>query len=163
MKLKDIAAQLTNAVQTVPNLVRILKEGFEQATAGSTVTVTQAVSSGTKIASIKVDDDTTDIYAPGSAHAYSTTEHIVGAWIDNTPVYERTYELTGAVNISGSWSSAVFDVDATQLLSCVCTRSNGALYCDASIDNGKLKIRSGITTSLSSGDKITLTYLKAAS
>ena len=31
---------------------------------GSDVTVTQVVSTGTKIASIKVDDDTTDLYAP---------------------------------------------------------------------------------------------------
>lgn len=163
MKLKDIATQLTSAVQTVPNLVKILKEGFEQATAGSTVTVTQVVSSGTKIASIKVDNDTTNLYAPSSTHAYSTTEHVVGAWIDNSPVYERTFELTETVNITSSWSSAVLDIDASQLLSCVCTRSNGALYCDASIDTGKLKIRGGINTSLGSGDKITLTYLKAAS
>ena len=66
MTLKDIAKQLTTAVQTVPNLVQILRDGLEQATAGSTVEVTQVVSSGTKIASVTVDDETTDLYAPAN-------------------------------------------------------------------------------------------------
>ena len=66
MTLKDIAKQLTTAVQTVPNLVQILRDGLEQATSGSTVEVTQVVSSGTKIASVTVDDETTDLYAPAN-------------------------------------------------------------------------------------------------
>lgn len=69
MTLKDIAKQLTTAVQTVPNLVQILRDGFEQATAGSTVEVTQVVSTGTKIASVKVDDNTTDLYTPSASSA----------------------------------------------------------------------------------------------
>ena len=64
MTLKDIAKQLTTAVQTLPNIVKILSEGLEQATAGSTVEVTQVVSSGTKIASITVDEESTDLYVP---------------------------------------------------------------------------------------------------
>ena len=90
MTLKDIAKQLTTAVQTVPNLVQILRDGLEQATAGSTVEVTQVVSSGTKIASVKVDNATTDLYAPSAAHDYSATEHVVGKWTDGTPIYEIT-------------------------------------------------------------------------
>lgn len=35
MTFKDIAKQLSTAVQTVPNLVQILREGFEQVAAGS--------------------------------------------------------------------------------------------------------------------------------
>ena len=64
MTLKDIAEKLSTAVQTLPNIVKILSEGLEQATAGSTVEVTQVVSSGTKIASITVDEESTDLYAP---------------------------------------------------------------------------------------------------
>lgn len=59
---------------------------------GSSVEVTQTVSSGTKIATIKVDDDSTDLYAP--MHEYSTTEHVVGKWIDGSDLYERTFTFS---------------------------------------------------------------------
>lgn len=62
---------------------------------GSTVEVTQVLTSGTKIATIKVDGDDTDLYAPaGSAsHTYSTTEQVVGKWIDNSDLYEKSYQV----------------------------------------------------------------------
>ena len=74
MTLKDIAKQLTTAVQTVPNLVQILRDGLEEATAGSTVEVTQVVSSGTKIASVTVDDESTDLYAPDASVVSAETK-----------------------------------------------------------------------------------------
>ena len=56
------------------------------------VDVTQVVSTGTKIATITVDNVPTDIYAPSASQDYSTTEHIVGKWIDGTTnVYEKTF------------------------------------------------------------------------
>lgn len=62
---------------------------------GSTVEVTQVVSTGTKIATITVNDTPTDLYAPTptpASHNYSTTEQVVGKWIDGTTdVYEKTY------------------------------------------------------------------------
>lgn len=64
MTLKDIAKQLTTAVQTVPNLVQILRDGFEQAEGGSS-----------------------------DAHNYSTTEHVVGKWIDDADLYEKTVSI----------------------------------------------------------------------
>ena len=91
MTLKDIAKQLTTAVQTVPNLVQILRDGLEQAEAGSDVEVTQVVSSGTRIASVKVGEETTDLYAPSALHDYSTSEHIVGKWIDGKDIFEKTF------------------------------------------------------------------------
>ena len=109
MTLKDIAKQLTTAVQTVPNLVQILRDGLEQATAGSTVEVTQVVSSGTKIASVKVDNATTDLYA---AHNYSGTEHVVGKWLDNSDIYERTLTLENV-----SLKSAGTDITITDYIS----------------------------------------------
>ena len=97
MTYKDIAKQLDTAVQTVPNLVKILKDGFEQAEAGSDVEVTQVVSSGTKIASISVGDENTDLYAPASTQLdYSTTEQNTGIkWIDNKDVYVKTIVAAG--------------------------------------------------------------------
>lgn len=97
MTLKDIAKQLTTAVQTVPNLVQILRDGLEQASAGSSVEVTQVVSSGTKIASVKVDDETTDLYAPEADTNinYSTDEQIIGKWIDGTTdVYMKYFNIS---------------------------------------------------------------------
>lgn len=67
------------------------------------VDVTQVVSTGTKIATITVDNVPTDIYAPagGASQDYSTTEHVVGKWIDGTTdVYERTYVEPNVVNIA---------------------------------------------------------------
>ena len=30
----------------------------------------------------------------GSGHTYSTTEQVVGTWIDGKPIYEKTYSIT---------------------------------------------------------------------
>lgn len=35
----------------------------------------------------------------GVLHKYSTTEHIVGEWIDGKPIYERTFELTSPLSV----------------------------------------------------------------
>ena len=101
MTLKDIAKQLTTAVQTVPNLVQILRDGLEQATAGSSVEVTQVVSSGTKIASVKVDNETTDLYAPDAVGGidYGETEQDTGLkWIDGSAIYQKTIDFGALPN-----------------------------------------------------------------
>lgn len=68
-------------------------------TAPTDVDVTQVVSTGTKIATITVDNVPTDIYAPdASVHIYSTTEQVVGKWIDGTTdVYEKTFTAQSAL------------------------------------------------------------------
>ena len=68
MTFKDIAKQLTTAVQTVPNLVQILRDGFEQVEAGSESTID-----------------------------YSTTERLIGKWIDGSDLYEKTIDI-GAID-----------------------------------------------------------------
>ena len=41
-------------------------------------------------------------------HAYSTTEQIVGYWIDGSPIYETVVEFQSAVSISANaWNSSV--------------------------------------------------------
>lgn len=66
---------------------------IEESGGGSTVEVTQVLESGTKIATVTVDEVPTDLYAPTPASEdYSTTERVVGKWIDGTTdVYERTF------------------------------------------------------------------------
>ena len=48
---------------------------------------------------VKLNDTWHTVSTTGSTHIYSTTEHVVGTWIDGTPVYEKTIELN---NISGN-------------------------------------------------------------
>lgn len=41
-------------------------------------------------------------------HAYSTTEQLIGFWIDGSPIYERVIELSSDVSISANtWSSGI--------------------------------------------------------
>lgn len=79
---------------------------------GSTVEVTQVLESGTKIATITVDDTPTDLYAPSQLHEYSTTEKVVGKWSDGSDLYEVQINATtpSAADTSStiySFSSAV--------------------------------------------------------
>lgn len=96
MTLKDIAQKLTTSIQTIPELVRILAEGLENAEAGSQIEVTAIQESGTKIATITIDEEATDIYAPTSEVIYSTAERKIGKWIDNSDLYEKTIDI-GAI------------------------------------------------------------------
>jgi len=42
----------------------------------------------------------------GSTHTYSTTEQVVGTWIDGKPVYERVYELPSTLSLaSNTWTN----------------------------------------------------------
>jgi hypothetical protein len=38
----------------------------------------------------------------GNGHTYSTTEQVVGTWIDGSPVYEKTFNFTAVLN-AGNW------------------------------------------------------------
>lgn len=73
---------------------------------GSTVTVTPITTTGTNIANIAVDGTTYNLFAPTSggsyAHHYSTTEQVVGTWIDGKPIYEKTYEFATPLTINST-------------------------------------------------------------
>ena len=65
-------------------------------TTGSVVEWTQTQTTGTKIAEIDIDGTTTDVYAPsggGGSVNYSTTEQVVGTWIDGKPLYQITVNM----------------------------------------------------------------------
>ena len=96
MTFKEIAKLLETNIQTIPNLIAILKKGFEEAVSGSTVEVTQVVSSGTKIATIEIDGEETDLYTPeiGTIN-YSEAEQNTGIkWIDGKDIYFKTISGT---------------------------------------------------------------------
>ena len=73
---------------------------------GSDVTVTPITTTGTNIANIAVNGTTYNLFAPtsggGGSHNYSTTEQVIGTWIDGKPVYEITYEFTTALTINST-------------------------------------------------------------
>jgi hypothetical protein len=76
---------------------------------GSDVTVTPIATTGTNIANIAVNGTTYNLFAPSSGggggssgHNYSTTEQVVGTWIDGKPIYEKTYEFATALTINST-------------------------------------------------------------
>lgn len=83
-------------------VMRRLKESFADVASkveagGDKVTVTQTLTEGTEIGSIKVNNDTTKLYAPAgsSGQNYSTNERVIGKWIDGTTdVYEKYFNIT---------------------------------------------------------------------
>lgn len=117
---------------------RAIAQQMTSGGSGADVSVTQVLSSGTKIATIEVDDVSTDLYCetvPATYDAddvnydnttsgltatdvqgaideivqeisdisydYSTTEHIIGKWVDGTTdVYEKTQN--GGITFDGS-------------------------------------------------------------
>lgn len=89
-------------------VMRRLKESFADVASkvvdasGDKVTVTPITDSGTKIAEIKVNNTTSNLYAPSALHNYSTTEHVVGKWIDESDLYEITVEVTSVS--SNDWT-----------------------------------------------------------
>ena len=42
-----------------------------------------------------------------SANLYSTTERVVGQWIDGKPLYQKTFNMTEAFNVNASSSKTI--------------------------------------------------------
>ena len=88
---------------------------------GSSVEWNQIQTSGTKIAEVTIDGKKTDVYAPTggsggggeSLYNYSEEEHIVGTWIDGSPVYEAIYTFSAANDMQ--WHR--FDLGNIRLIS----------------------------------------------
>ena len=115
MTLKDIAKKLTTSIQTTPELVRILAEGLENAEAGSQIEVTAIQESGTKIATITIDEEATDIYAPDSEVIYSITERKIGKWIDGSDLFQKVIEYTPESSIT-TGDHTIADVTGLKIL-----------------------------------------------
>lgn len=81
-------------------VMKRLKEAFADVAdkvvdaGGSIVSVTPITDSGTKIATVTVDGEDTDLYAPENNTAYSTTEKKIGKWADGSDLYQLTMEQT---------------------------------------------------------------------
>ena len=65
------------------------------------------------------------------AHHYSTTEHIIGTWIDGKPIYEKTYDLGGTgLEISyNSWTlSAISKSGIDSIINVESRNGTGGAY-----------------------------------
>ena len=117
---------------------------------GDKVTVTQTLTEGTEIGSIKVNNNTTTLYAPAgsSGHNYSTTEQVVGKWIDGTTdVYEKTIEITALPNNNeGSTAHGISNIGNIISIDGVATSSNDVIPIPyTNVDNLTYQIQLSIT------------------
>lgn len=65
-----------------------------------------------------------------SLHIYSTTEHVVGRWLDNKPIYEKSFDLGSDKAISNtSWYNNIVTVaDIENIPLCWGMYSGGTYY-----------------------------------
>lgn len=63
-------------------------------------------------------------------HTYSTTEHVVGTWIDGKPIYECTFDLGSDTSVSStSWYSTGITIPSLgNILQVWSTNSTGTYY-----------------------------------
>jgi len=101
-------------------VMRRLKESFADVASkvegsGDKVTVTPITDSGTKIAEIKVNNTTSNLYAPDSSVIYSTTERKIGKWVDNSDLYQKTVFIEHLPDgtISDDWVYYNTGIDGT--------------------------------------------------
>ena len=91
------------------------------------VTVTQVQSTGAKIATIGVDGINTDLYAP--QETYSTTEQVIGTWINDEPLYRKAITFSGNYQLTQTFTLS--DVTSDMIIHNVI---GGVRY----VDNGTL-------------------------
>lgn len=89
---------------------------------GDSVSWTQLQASGTKIAEIDINGTTTNVYAPsggGGSQNYSTTEQVVGSWIDGRPVYQKSFVSTSALSSYQAISHGISAFDDLVKAECI--------------------------------------------
>ena len=122
---------------------------------------------------------TGDITAHGVVlpHKYDTAEHIVGYWIDGSPIYERTIQLSGYTTINAnssiSISSDLWSETAIPIF-CIAYNFNGAtagaanryvwsqIIAQVNISTGALTIYNTRSSSIGL-DTFTIQYVKVSS
>jgi len=133
---------------------------------GSVVSWTQTQASGTKIAEIDIDGTTTDVYAPsggGSSLNYSTTEQVVGTWIDGRPVYQITATKT-SFSVANNAEVNIADLTALNiddLVSLETSAKEGTNLYEFSRTNGIVQIKNGVLTFRSVGSSWSFTWFYA--
>ena len=122
---------------------------------------------------------TGDITAHGVVlpHKYDTSEHIVGYWIDGSPIYERTIQLSGYTTISAnsniSISNDLWNETAIPIF-CIAYNFNGStagaanryvwshIIAQVNVSTGALTIYNTRSSSIGL-DSFTIQYVKVSS
>ena len=95
---------------------------------GDSVSWSQLQASGTKIAEIDINGTTQDVYAPtgggGGSVNYSTTEQVIGTWINSKPVYQKTFYSTSAMSSYVAITHGISNLDLLIRADCVIRASN---------------------------------------
>ena len=103
-------------------------ENQNESGGGDSVTWTQLQASGTKIAEININGTTQDVYAPtgggGGSVNYSTTEQVIGTWINSKPVYQKTFYSTSAMSSYVAITHGISNLDLLIRADCVIRASN---------------------------------------
>lgn len=68
------------------------------------IEVTPIVTSGDHIADIEVNGVTSKLYAPKSEVIYSTNERVIGKWLNDEVLYERTFTFEGLSYPDSAWT-----------------------------------------------------------
>ena len=95
------------------------------------------------------------------AHHYSTTEKVIGTWIDGKPLYEKTTELSSMVEIRPA-GVVVSDVDITDIdniISCIGVYQNNKQCVPATawVYNGSFYMSSSVSAGI---DCVIIQYTK---
>lgn len=107
------------------------------------------------------------IYYDNGGHDYSTTEQVVGTWIDGKPIYEKSYPITNA-NISTGWNiliNNVSDIDTFVSGECALSGSSYGYSWEASYHhNGDIAIYNFLGGDIPSANGyVTIQYTKSSS
>lgn len=108
---------------------------------GSTVEVTQVVSTGTKIATITVDDTPTDLYAPNPVipgDDYTGTDTVIGSWFGTKSVHRVVVTLSEDLAFHGQGTDMPSEVTSAisgcdYVIRCIGLAKNSTLKTSAPI------------------------------
>ena len=98
--------------------------------------VTYLAKSGSVMKAYGLTFGTQNIFTP---QIYSTEERCVGVWIDNKPLYAKSYRVQSLPNASAvEYSLGISDIDSVAFLGCIAENSSVALplFYNAGNDNG---------------------------
>ena len=103
---------------------------------------------------------------PDSYIVYSTTEQVIGEWIDGKPIYKKSYDLGSDTNISyNSWTevNANYPANCGLIIHVDCTTSGGTYASGISVEkrsNGKFGMQTCRNANNQSIRYFTIQYTK---
>ncbi len=99
----------------------------------------------------------------GSGHNYSTTEQVVGTWIDGSTIYEQSFAITNQT-ISTGWTVLVSSISIAKLISGeVCVGGGGYDYTWNALyyNNGNIAVYNFLGGAIQSANGyVTIRYTK---